>query len=229
VLYFKRPVSKVITNGKMTIDETKPSLWIEWVRSLQAISQIGLYYADNQYDRDRYEQIGKISAEILSHRSNLNDGQIIELNASEFGYATPKVDVRGVVFKDSKILLVSEIDDQGRWTLPGGWADVNETPSQAVVREIFEESGFETKVVKLLAVYDRDAQGHVPRFPYHVYKLFFLCDITGGAAGTNHETSDIAFFAEDEFPELSVSRVTHKQLHRFFEHTRDQSLPTDFD
>ena len=213
----------------MTIETNKQSPWIEWVRSLQAISQIGLHYADNQHDRDRYEQIGKISAEILAHQSNLNDRQVIELNASEFGYATPKIDVRGVVFKDTKILLVSEIADQGRWTLPGGWADVNETPSQAVAREVFEESGFETQVVKLLAVYDRDSQGHIPRFPYHVYKLFFLCDITGGAARANDETSEIAFFGEDEFPELSVSRVTEKQLHRFFEHAGDQGLATDFD
>ena len=205
------------------------SLWIEWARALQAISQTGLHYADSQYDRDRYEQIGQISTDILANHSNLTERQIVEFNVSEFGYATPKVDVRGVIFKDAKILLVREIADQGRWTLPRGWADVNETPSQAVVREIFEESGFETQAVKLLAVYDRDAQGHIPRLPYHVYKLFFLCNIIGGSARANYEASEIAFFAEYDFPELSVSRVTEKQLYQFFEHLRDQNLPTDFD
>jgi len=203
--------------------------WVEWARALQAISQTGLHYTDNAYDRERYEQIAKISSEIISNHSNLTETQIIEFNAADFGYATPKIDVRGVIFKDSKILLVREIADQGRWTLPGGWADVNETPSQAVIREVFEESGFETRVIKLLAVYDRDVQGHTPRFPYHVYKLFFLCKITGGSARANHEASEIAFFAKDDFPELSTSRVTEKQLNRFFEHSKDLNLPTDFD
>ena len=108
-------------------------LWLEWARALQAISQTGLHYTDNQYDRERYEQIAKISSEIIANQSNLTETQIVEFNATDFGYATPKIDVRGVIFKDSKIMLVREIADQGRWTLPGGWADVNETPSQAVI------------------------------------------------------------------------------------------------
>jgi ADP-ribose pyrophosphatase YjhB (NUDIX family) len=106
---------------------------------------------------------------------------------------------------------------------------VNETPSQAVLREVHEESGFEARVVKLLAVYDRDKQAHVPPLPYHVYKLFFLCEITGGAPTANLETSEVGFFAEDELPELSVSRVTEKQLRRFFKHHRNPHLPAEFD
>jgi ADP-ribose pyrophosphatase YjhB (NUDIX family) len=203
--------------------------WIQWARALQAISQTGLHFAVDQYDKDRYQQIAKIAAEILAHHTNLSEKKVLELNASEFGYATPKVDVRGVVFKDSKILLVREIADHERWTLPGGWADVNETPSQAIVREVLEESGFETQVVKLLAVYDRDKQGHIPPFPYHVYKLFFLCEITGGSARAHGETSEVAFFGEHEIPELSISRVKEKQLWRFFQHDRNMKLPTDFD
>ena len=203
--------------------------WIQWVRALQAISQTGLHFADSQYDRDRYQQIAKIAAEILARYTNLSEEDIIALNTAEFGYATPKVDVRGVVFRASKILLVREIADRGRWTLPGGWADVNETPGQAVVREVFEESGFETQVVKLLAVYDREKQAHMPPFPYHVYKLFFRCEITGGGARANNEASEIAFFGADELPELSGSRVKEEQLRRFFQHFREPELPTDFD
>lgn len=204
--------------------------WIEWGRKLQAISQTGLHFTENQYDRERYEQIAKIAAEVLAEHTNLSVEELLNLNAAEFGYATPKVDVRGVAFRDDKILLVREIADGGRWTLPGGWADVNETPTQAVVREVWEESGFETKVVKVLAVYDRERQQHAPSYPYSVYKLFFHCQILGGQPQINNEVSEIAFFSETEIPEdLSRSRVTKSQLHRFFEFYRTPDLPTDFD
>lgn len=205
--------------------------WIEWGRKLQAISQIGLHYCQVQYDRERYEQIGEIAAEILASHTSLSVKELLQLNTAEFGYATPKVDVRGVVFKDEKILLVREIADAGRWTLPGGWADVNDTPTQAVIREVLEESGFKTQVVKLLAVYDREQQKHTPPFPYSVYKLFFHCQIIGGQPQINNEVSEIAFFSQTELPveELSTSRVTKSQLLKFFEFYRTPYLPTDFD
>lgn len=204
--------------------------WIEWGRKLQAISQTGLHFCESQYDRERYEQINVIAAEILAEHTNLSVEELLNLNAAEFGYATPKVDVRGVVFQDEKILLVREIADAGRWTLPGGWADVNDTPTQAVIREVEEESGFKTKVVKLLAVYDREQQKHTPSFPYSVYKLFFHCQIIGGQPQINNEVSEIAFFSETEIPyELSESRVKKSQLLRFYEHYITPDLPTDFD
>ena len=203
--------------------------WIEWGRKLQAISQTGLHFTQKQYDRERYEQIGEIAVEILAEHTNLSVEELLQLNAAEFGYATPKVDVRGVIFQDAKLLLVREIADAGRWTLPGGWADVNETPTQAVIREVLEESGFKTRVIKLLAVYDREQQKHTPSFPYSVYKLFFHCQIIGGEPRINNEASEIAFFGETEIPELSESRVKKSQLLRFFEHYRDPTLPTDFD
>lgn len=203
--------------------------WIQWARALQAISQTGLHFSEGLYDKERYQHIAKIAAEILARQTNLSEEKILELNAAEFGYATPKIDVRGVVIKDSKILLVREVADHDRWTIPGGWADVNDTPSQAVVREVFEESGFETQVVKLLAVYDREKQGHTPPFPFHVYKLFFLCEITGGFAHAQGETSEVAFFGEFEIPELSIARVKEEQIRRFFHHGRNPELPTDFD
>jgi ADP-ribose pyrophosphatase YjhB (NUDIX family) len=203
--------------------------WIQWVRSLQAISQTGLHFTKDSYDTERYEQIGQIAAEMLALRSNLSAEEVLTFNKAEFGYATPKVDVRGAIFRDGKILLVREIADAGRWTLPGGWADVNESPSLAVTREVLEESGFEVRVKKLLAVYDRETQGHTPSFPCTVYKLFFLCEITGGEPRLNSEVSEIGFFGEDELPELSVSRVLAPQIRRFFEHIRCPDLPADFD
>ena len=207
----------------------KTPYWIEWARSLQAISQTELHFSKDPYDKERYQRIAKIAAEILANYTNLSEKQILELNAAEFGYATPKVDVRGVVFNGSKILLVKEVADNGRWTLPGGWADVNETPSQAVVKEVLEESGFETQAIKLLAVYDREKQGHIPPLPFHIYKLFFLCEIIGGSAYAHGETSEVGFFGEHEIPELSVSRVNMKQLRWIFQHGRNLEQPTDFD
>lgn len=204
--------------------------WIKWSRKLQAISKTGLHFSKDQYDRERYEEIGIVAAEILAEHTNLSVEKLLQLNTIEFGYATPKVDVRGVVFQDEKILLVREIADAGRWTLPGGFADVNETPSQAVVREVLEESGFETQTIKLLAVYDREHQQHTPPLPYSIYKLFFHCQITGGKPRINNEVSEIAFFSETEIPiELSESRVKKSQLIRFFGHLKTLNLPTDFD
>ena len=161
-------------------------MWIEWGRKLQAISQTGLHFTKNQYDIERYEQIGIVATEILAEHTNLTVEELVQLNKDEFGYATPKVDVRGVVFQDEKILLVREVADSERWTLPGGFADVNDTPSGAVVREVLEESGFQTKVVKLLAVYDREYQQHKPPLPYSIYKLFFHCQIISGQPQINH-------------------------------------------
>jgi ADP-ribose pyrophosphatase YjhB (NUDIX family) len=138
------------------------------------------------------------------------------------------VDVRGAVFRDEKILLVKEkIDD--KWTLPGGWADPCNSPSESVVREIYEESGFETQARKLLAVYDRSKHPHKPLMPFHIYKLFFLCEITGGSEQTSHETTAVDFFTEDQIPELSVSRVLPFQIARMFEHYRNPEMSTDFD
>ena len=203
--------------------------WMEWVRALQAISQTGLHYAQNPYDVQRYREIGTLAAAMLAERTTLDIAEILTLHAAEFGYATPKVDVRGIVFRDDRILLISEIMDAGRWTVPGGWADVNETPAQAVVREVREESGFETRAVKLLAVYDREQQGHVPPFPFHVYKLFFLCELIGGEARPNEEASEIDFFARDALPELSVSRVTDRQIQHFFDLRDRPDAATEFD
>jgi ADP-ribose pyrophosphatase YjhB (NUDIX family) len=203
--------------------------WLQWARRLQALAQIGLAFNPNHYDQERYEEIRAIAAEMMAAGSDASVEQITGLFAGQTEYATPKVDTRGVVFQDDSILLVKELSDGGRWTLPGGWADVNESPSQAVEREIREESGFEARVVKLLAVWDRSMHAHYPLHPFHVYKLFFLCEITGGSAATSSETDGAAFFAEDEIPELSVARVTPDEITRLFEHHRQQDLPADFD
>lgn len=202
--------------------------WLGWAKSLQAIAQNGLTFSQNPFEIERYEAVRQVAAEMMATGSGADLEMILDLFKDNVGYMTPKVDTRGVVFRDGAILLVKELLDH-KWTLPGGWADVNESPSTAVVREIQEEAGFETRAVKLLAVYDRNKQGHVPPHPFSAYKLFFRCEITGGAPNESIETSAAAFFREDEIPELSLARVTPFQITRMFEHYRHPEWPTDFD
>jgi ADP-ribose pyrophosphatase YjhB (NUDIX family) len=202
--------------------------WLKWAKELQAIAQNGLTFSSNGYDTERYTAIQNIAAEVMASYGNVEKEYVLDLFSRDVGYATPKVDVRGVVFRDGDLLCVREREDN-LWTLPGGWADINECPSEAVAREVFEESGYETRVVKLLAVYDRSKHGHVPVFPYHVYKLFFLCELTGGMPKPGKETSEVLFFGEYNIPMLSLSRVTPQQTARFFEHYRNPNWPTDFD
>lgn len=171
----------------------------------------------------------EIAAELLAGASNLSVTEILEWSKTEFGYATPKVDVRAFITERNEVLLVREDADEGRWTLPGGWADVNESPSVSVVREVAEESGYVVEPIRLLAVLDREKQGHRPAFPYHVYKLFFHCRLVGGAPKANHESSECRFFRADALPELSESRVLPQQIKMFFEMVRLGINETRFD
>jgi ADP-ribose pyrophosphatase YjhB (NUDIX family) len=206
-------------------------MWLTWARELQAIAQTGLAFTVDPYDRERYLAIQSMAARIMAEHSDEAVERIEGLFAGQSGYATPKVDVRGAVFRDDGcILMVREVADGGRWTLPGGWADVNQSPSECVAREVREESGFEVVVRKLAAVYDRERWDHRPSLPFHIYKMFFVCDLAGGAPRTSLETSEIAFFGPDEIPsELSIGRVLPRQIARMFEHARSPELPTDFD
>jgi len=202
--------------------------WLEWVRRLQSVAQTGLEYCTDLYDRERYDEIRHIAAEIAAKSEGLPAVEpILGLFKSEVGYATPKVDIRTAVFDQGGILLVQERSD-GLWTLPGGWADVGESPSLAAVREVKEESGYEIVVNKLAAVFDRDRQDHPP-LAYHVYKLFFIGELRGGKAKRSVETSDVKFFKQDELPPLSLTRVTAAQVKHMFEHFRNPSQPTSYD
>lgn len=203
--------------------------WLQWSQQLQAIAQNGLTYSENPYDIERYQQIRQIAAEIMAAHSTLEPNQLLYLFKQEEGYATPKVDVRAAVFDHNQILLVKEREDHC-WTLPGGWVDVGEPPSSAIVREVYEESGYQTRVVKLLALYDRNHQRHGhPPLRHHVYKLFFQCEIIGGSPTESSETEAVGFFAEHQIPELSLTRVVPTQIARLFEHLRHPDWATDFD
>jgi ADP-ribose pyrophosphatase YjhB (NUDIX family) len=206
---------------------TEPA-WLTWARALQAIAQSGLHYARDRYDVERYQETRAIAAAMMASGSGEPTPRILELFRRDTGYATPKVDVRGAAFRDDRILLVLERMD-GLWSLPGGWADVDASAGACVAREIEEESGYTARAIKLAAVWDRRFHAHHPQQPFSVYKLFFMCELTGGTRRVGHETLAADFFAEDALPDLSIARVTPQQIRRMFEHRRHPELPTDFD
>ncbi len=207
--------------------------WIAVARRLQTIAQAGLTYAGDPHDQERYVALREVAAGIVAAAGATGIAQAGEVLALERGYATPKVDVRAAVFRGGQILLVRERAD-GLWSLPGGWADLGETPAEGAVREVAEEAGLAVRPVKVLAVWDRDRHGHPPLL-WHVYKIFIRCELAGGggdAAGgpaENLETDGAGFFARDALPPLSTDRVTAAEIARLFAHLDRPDLPTDFD
>jgi ADP-ribose pyrophosphatase YjhB (NUDIX family) len=208
-------------------DAAAEPAWLAIGRELKAIAQIGLTFTRDPYDRERYERIRELAAAVIAQGAGHDASSLLEAFRVETGYATPKVDVRAAAFDAGRILLVREVSD-GAWTLPGGWADVNESPSVSAVREVAEESGFEARAIKLAAVYDYRKRNR-PQHLDSIYKLFFICELTGGSARPSIETSEVAFFARDEVPNLSVGRTTAAQIERMFAHAEEPGLPTDFD
>lgn len=202
--------------------------WLTWARQLQAIAQTGLTFTNDVYDQERYQAIRRIAAEMAAEGAGIQDSnRILTLFQHETGYSTPKVDVRAAVFRCNRILLVKEHED-GCWTLPGGWADIGDSPSMAAVREVKEESGYEVVATKIAAVFDRNKHNHPP-FPFHAYKLYFLCDLVGGAPAISHETDAVDFFPEDALPPLSLTRVTPAIIAHLFDHHRHPEWPTSYD
>jgi ADP-ribose pyrophosphatase YjhB (NUDIX family) len=189
--------------------------WLELAKQLQAIAQSGLEYSSNIYDIERYKQVRKLSIEIMHAFTGKPMARLLNIFASEKGYQTPKVDVRGVVFRNDKILLVQEKIDE-RWSVPGGWADIGLTPFEVAMKEVYEEAGLEVLPVRLLAVFDKKCHRHPPDM-YHVYKLFILCEELGGTIKGGSETSEVNFFGLDELPPLSEPRITEEQIKMMFE------------
>jgi ADP-ribose pyrophosphatase YjhB (NUDIX family) len=197
---------------------------------LSALAQDGLTYGADEYDLDRYRQMSQLAVELLSVLSGQPASELAVELGRDSGYATPKIDVRGAIFDDHERVLLMREKTDGRWSLPGGWADPGDAPSAAVSREILEETGYHSSAVKLIACWDRELQDNPPPLPVHVYKLFFLCrrdgDVQPPAA---LETLDVGWFGLGVLPPLSLGRVNHRQLERALVHHRDPSLPTEFD
>ncbi|REB07088.1 NUDIX domain-containing protein [Sporosarcina sp. BI001-red] len=201
--------------------------WLDWAKQLQAIAQAGLTYSKDKYDIERFEMITDISVEMMAQQTEIDATLIKELFANETGYATPKVDIRAVVFMDDQILMVQEEAD-GEWALPGGWGDIGLTPSEVAIKEVKEESGFDVKAIKLIGVFDKKVHPHPPS-AYYVYKLFIQCEIIGGKPETGIETSAVEFFSEDRLPTLSIARNTESQINIAFKHLHNFDEPVSFD
>jgi ADP-ribose pyrophosphatase YjhB (NUDIX family) len=200
---------------------------LDWTRKVQAIAQNGLAFTTDPFDRARYTELTELVACMLASELDIPLAQAKGFWEGEEGYATPKVDVRGGIFEDGRVLLVRERSD-GKWTLPGGWVDVNDSPSGAVVREIREESGYQARAVKLAAVIDKRRHPHPPGI-HHIYKLFFLCERLGGSPTTSNETDAVQFFPVQELPQLSTGRVLASQIELLHQHQLHPELPTYFD
>ncbi len=204
-----------------------PPRWLEWAREIQALAQTGNQYALNEYQRQRYNRLIEIAAEIVDEHTSLGYAQVFKAFSSPIGYATPRVDVRGAVFKDQRLLLVRELSDGG-WTMPGGWADVGDIPSQAAEREVLEEAGYKVKATKVVGVYDANRFGSLELF--HAYKIVFLCDLISGEASPSEETSEVAFFLKNELPAvLSAERTSRRHIDDAFYCLDDASCQTIFD
>ncbi|MEK6753624.1 MAG: NUDIX hydrolase [Chloroflexota bacterium] len=200
--------------------------WLELARELFSISQSGLTYCKNEYDLERYRRMQEISAEMISDQTNLLKEDITQVFSMQAGYATPKIDVRGAVFRDGKILLVQERADNN-WAMPGGWADIGDLPSAMVEREVLEESGLEVRAAKIIAVYD--ANRLEPMEFFHAYKIIFLCELLGGEMRTCHETLAVDFFDPTQLPPLSTARTDQHMIAEILAHLQDSTRPSFFD
>lgn len=194
-------------------------LFLTWTKDLQSIAQAGLYYGKDVFDRERYEKIREISAQMMSEISDLDVDKVKDLFCNEIGYQTPKIDTRSAIFKNDRILLVRE--KNGTWSLPGGWCDYNVSVAENAVKETREEYGFDVKVIRLIAVQDR-AKHNSPLYPYGVCKMFFECSITGGEFKENSETTAVDFFTENSLPDLAIEKNNEEQLKMCFKAHRDE-------
>ncbi len=210
------------------VDELKLPKWLQWSQRIQAIAQSGMQYTTNPFDLERYRELSCIAAAMMAEKTGAVYDDVKVIFDEQSGYATPKLDIRGVVLKREKILLVRELMDSGLWTLPGGWVDINEPPSKAVERELREEAGVITRAKRILAIYDRNLHGHPP-YPFHAYKIFFECELIAEATPDPIETADPTYFSVCDLPELSLPRVTPQEIKRMFELVKDPLHPTEFD
>ncbi|HEY5730852.1 MAG TPA: NUDIX hydrolase [Anaerolineales bacterium] len=200
--------------------------WIEWAREIFSLSQSGLTYSKNEFDLARYKRLQEITAEMVESQSELSKESILESFSMQAGYATPKVDVRGAVVHEGKILLIQERTDE-RWAMPGGWADLGDAPASVAEREVWEESGYRVKAEKVVAVLD--ANRIEPLEFYHAFKIIFLCELIDGEPRTSNETMAVGFFELNNLPPLSLFRTNKSMLQEVFAHVQNINRRTTFD
>ena len=201
--------------------------WLKWAIEIQSLAQSGLAYTDNVYDIERYERLREISAEMLAEKTDLSIEKVKGLFCNETGYQTPKIDTRAVIFKDNKILLTHE--NNGTWSLPGGWCDVLESVKSNTIKEVKEETGLDVDTIKVIAIQDRNKHNK-PIYAYGVCKVFILCDVISGEFEKNIETTEIKYFSQDEIPNnLSDEKTNKEQIEMCFKAYNDKNWQTQFD
>lgn len=200
--------------------------WLEWAVELQSLAQAGLTYEKDVYDKERYERIREISAEMIAYKAEISVEKVKTLFCNEMGYQTPKLDTRAAIFKNGKILLVRE--NNGKWSLPGGWVDVNTSVKENIIKETKEESGLDVSVDKIIAVQDR-AKHNLPVYAYGVCKIFALCSVIGGTFEENIETTGFSYFAENELPQLAAEKNNEEQISMCFKAYHSNHWETVFD
>lgn len=199
---------------------------VEWARELQSLAQSGLFYGHDDFDKERYQRIRDISAEMLAERTGLPIGKVKDLFCNEVGYQTPKLDTRAAIIHEGKILLVRE--RSGRWSMPGGWCDYNLSPAENTVKEAREEAGLDIVIDRLVAVQDRDRHNQPP-YVYKVIKIFYLAHAVGGTFAQNIETSDSRYFSSEELPPLAEEKCSAEQIRLCFRAYRDCKWDAQFD
>ena len=204
----------------------KQALWLSWAVELQALAQAGLYYGKDVYDRERYTRIREIAAEMVAAGSGLPKETVTELFCCETGYQTPKLDTRAAIFRDDKILLVRETN--GKWSLPGGWVDVDISVKENTVKEVWEEAGLEVTADRIIAVQDREKH-NLPVYAFKVCKIFVLCSVLGGEFQPNSETTESGYFALDSLPPLATEKNTEAQIRMCYDAYRAEHWETQFD
>ncbi len=201
--------------------------WLKWAIEIQSLAQAGLAYTDNNYDIERYNRLREISAEMISEKTNISINKVQDLFCNETGYQTPKLDTRAAIFKNNKILLVHE--NNGTWSLPGGWCDVLESVKSNTEKEVKEETGLNVKATKIISIQDRNKH-NTPIYAYGVCKVFVLCDIISGEFMKNIETTEIKYFSLDELPNnLAEEKTNSEQIKMCFNAFNDKNWQTQFD
>lgn len=200
--------------------------WLKWAIEIQSLAQAGLAYTENVYDIERYERLREISAQMIEEKSNISLDKVKDLFCSETGYQTPKIDTRAVIFKDNKILLTHE--NNGTWSLPGGWCDVLESVKSNTVKEVKEETGLDVETKKIIAIQDRNKHNK-PIYAYGVCKIFVLCNVIGGEFIKNIETTEIKYFSMDELPLLAEEKSNREQIEMCFKAYNDKNWQVQFD
>ena len=201
--------------------------WLKWAIEIQALAQNGLTYTKDVYDKERFERLREISAEMLAEKTDIPVDKVKDLFCNEKGYQTPKLDTRAAIFKDGKILLVHE--NNGTWALPGGWVDVLESVGSNTIKEVKEETGLDVRNQKIIAIQDRNKH-NTPSYAYGICKVFILCELLGGEFKENTETTEIKYFSLDEIPQnLANEKTSMEQIEMCFRALNDSNWQTKFD